>query len=36
MPEALKFEAKFVNDKLMQIATTVDGNYQGTNYFSLL
>lgn len=24
-----------VNDVLMQIAKTVDGNYQGANYFSL-
>jgi hypothetical protein len=25
----------FVNDVLMQIAKQVDGNYQGSDYFSL-
>jgi deoxyribose-phosphate aldolase len=35
-PDLFRFGAStLVNDVLMQIAKTVDGNYQGTDYFSL-
>ena len=34
MPSVLAFGGKLVNDMLMQIAKTVDGNYQGPDYFS--
>jgi len=35
-PDLFRFGAStLVNDVLMQIAKTVDGNYQGPDYFSL-
>jgi deoxyribose-phosphate aldolase len=33
--DLFRFGASTVNDVLMQIVKTVDGNYQGPDYFSL-